>query len=112
MQRMLMTKERRGSNQINTAIGLSVNDTVKLHGSANAEFLKGLRGVDYESGIVFDRSLLKVSQSKVNEEFAAQNIKQQAGYSAEIASVSRKNGQMAKSDAEGLDKLLRQVQEK
>jgi hypothetical protein len=48
----------------------------------------------------------------VNEEFAAQNIKQQAGYSAEIASVSRKNGQMAKSDAEGLDKLLRQVQEK
>jgi hypothetical protein len=71
---------------------------VKLHGSANAEFLKGLRGVDYESGIIFDRSLLKVSQSKVNEEFAAQNIKQQAGYSAEIASVSRKNAQSILND--------------
>ncbi|EIN5953638.1 hypothetical protein V9K19_002373 [Vibrio cholerae] len=88
-----MSREAKSSNHIHTAVGLSVNETVKLHGSANAEFLKGLRGIDYESGVVFDRSLLKVSQSKVNTEFAEQNLKQQAGYSAEIASVSRKNAQ-------------------
>ncbi|HCE2428474.1 TPA: hypothetical protein NGU10_000888 [Vibrio parahaemolyticus] len=93
-----MNNKKNNSNKVNTAIGLSVRNNVDRHGSANAEFLKGLRGVDHESGVVFDRSLRKVSQSKVNSEFLEQNLKQQSGYSAEIASVSRKNAQ---SIAEG-----------
>ncbi|EEX42720.1 hypothetical protein VFA_000477 [Vibrio furnissii CIP 102972] len=88
-----MTYKRDRRNQVNTAIGLSNVDTVSKFGSATAEFLKGLRGVDHESGVFSDRSLIKVSQSKVNCEFVEQNLKQQAGYSAEIASTSRKNAQ-------------------
>ncbi len=88
-----MNNKKVSCNHVNTAIGLSLNDTVKLHGAANAEFLKGLSGIDYESGVIFDRSLLQVSQYKLNPEYVENNLKQQAGYSAEIASVSRKNAQ-------------------
>lgn len=68
-------------------------ETTSRYGSAGAEFLKGLRGVDYETGQVFDRSLIKVSQGKLNPEYYKSNLKQQAGYSAEIVSTSRKNAE-------------------
>lgn len=70
----------------NTIAGATA-ETVSRYGSAGAEFLKGLRGIDYETGQKFDRSLLDIS------EYAGNNIKQQAGFSAEIDSVSRKNAE-------------------
>lgn len=61
------------------------------YGNAGAEFLKGLRGIDYETGKVFDRSLEQVSNYALDTENIDKNLKQQAGFSAEIASTSRKN---------------------
>lgn len=68
-------------------------DTVARHGSAGAEFLKGLRGIDHETGRSFDRSLLRVAGYKINPDYVEENIKVQAGFSAEIAGVSRKNAE-------------------
>lgn len=48
----------------NAGISGALVETTSRYGSAGAEFLKGLRGVDYETGQVFDRSLIKVSQGK------------------------------------------------
>lgn len=75
------------------AIAGGLFETVARHGDAGAEFLKGLRGIDYATGQKFDRSLLDVANYKINANDAVKNIKQQAGFSAEIASVSKRNAQ-------------------
>lgn len=78
-------------NLRNTLIGAGSLENIQRHGDGGAEFLKALRGVDYETGKVFDRSLKKVSEGKLNPDYVEQNLKQQAGFSAEISSVARKN---------------------
>lgn len=90
-----MTSDARKNPQTlsNTAIAGALSETVSRHGLTGAEFLKGLRGVDYETGQIFDRSLRSVAQGKLNPNYYEQNLKQQAGFSAEIASVSKKNAQ-------------------
>jgi hypothetical protein len=80
-------------SEANTLIGLSQIENINRHGSANAEFLKGLRGFDYETGVKLDRGLRDIAGYKVNENYRDQNIKQQAGFSAEIASVSHRNAE-------------------
>ncbi len=76
-------------------IALSARETVLRHGAANAEFLKGYRGVDNETGQRFAKGLADISGHKINADplKAAQNIKQQAGYSAEVATTSRDNAE-------------------
>lgn len=81
------------NNLTDTAIAGALSETVSRYGLAGAEFLKGLRGVDHETGQIFDRSLRGVAQGKLNPNYYEQNLKQQAGFSAEIASVSQKNAQ-------------------
>lgn len=78
-----------------TATALSASETVSRYGSANAEYLKGYRGVDNETGQKFAKGLADIAKHKVNADpkFAAQNIKQQAGYSAEVAATSRDNAE-------------------
>lgn len=73
------------------AIAAGNQELVNRFGSAGAEYLKGLRGIDYELGIKFDRSLFDIQNYKLNPEYIEKNIKQQAGFSAEIAHVSKKN---------------------
>lgn len=89
-------------DKVRVAVGLSGTEIVSRFGNANAEFIKGYTGVDNETGHVFAKSLKAIAESKVNEDsrYAAQNIKQQAGYSAEIATTSRDNAEaiIQKSD--------------
>lgn len=80
----------------NITIGAGLYETVSRHGAAGAEFLKGLRGIDYETGQTFAQSLLGISRQKLHPDYIKSNIKQQAGYSAEIASVSKRNAQAIK----------------
>ena len=65
--------------------------TVQRYGAAIKEHLVAYDGVDYERGTVASRSLKSVAQSKVNPNDSARNIKQQAGFSAEIKSAARAN---------------------
>lgn len=85
--------EQNIDNLKNSAITGALFETVSRHGDASAEFLKGLRGVDNQTGQVFDRSLEKIAQYKLDGQFRERNIQQQQGFSAEIASVSKQNAE-------------------
>lgn len=74
-----------------TAIGAGSAETVNRYGSASAEHLKALRGVDQETGKILDRSLRSIAKSKINPEYRENNISQQAGYSAEVAKTAKDN---------------------
>ena len=69
----------------------ATTETVQRGGSANAEFIKGYTGRDNETGKVFAKSLEGISKYKVNPDWSENNIKQQAGFSAEVAATSRDN---------------------
>ncbi|MBY6031115.1 hypothetical protein KUV41_17285 [Halomonas sp. DP8Y7-1] len=74
---------------------LGLHETVQRFGSANAEYIKGYRGFDHETGTLFAKGLAEISKHKVSDDprWSAQNIKQQAGYSAEVATTSRDNAE-------------------
>ena len=74
---------------------MSTKETVERFGSANAEYIKGYRGVDNETGQKLAKGLAGIAKHKVsaNPEEAAKNIKQQAGFSAEVATTSRDNAE-------------------
>jgi hypothetical protein len=74
-------------------VALSGAETVSRYGSANAEYIKGYAGIDQETGRKVAKGLSDVAKHKVNTDYAAQNIKQQAGFSAEIATTSRDNAE-------------------
>lgn len=82
-------------DMVRTVTALSANETVQRFGSANAEYIKGYRGVDNETGQRLAKGLADIAKHKVNDDsrYAAQNIKQQAGYSAEVATTSRDNAE-------------------
>lgn len=75
------------------AIEWAAAETVQRYGSAAKEYLVALEGVDNETGKVYKRSLKSVSKSKVNPEYEKQNLKQQAGFSAEILDVADQNAE-------------------
>ncbi|MEY4593138.1 MAG: hypothetical protein RIR18_2033 [Pseudomonadota bacterium] len=72
---------------------LSTHETVGRYGCANAEYIKGYAGVDNETGQKFAKGLADIAKYKVNPDYVEQNIKQQAGFSAEIATTSRDNAE-------------------
>lgn len=76
-------------------IALSADETVNRFGSANAEFIIGYRGVDNETGKEFAKGLADIAKHRVHPDpiKRAQNIKQQAGYSAEVSATSRRNAE-------------------
>ena len=87
---------------IRTGVALSANEVVSRYGSANAEFIKGYAGLDNETGQEFSKGLADIAKHKLNENpgEAVKNIKQQAGFSAEVAATSRDNAEaiIGKSD--------------
>lgn len=87
-------KEDEGSTLRNVAVGAANIETVGRFGSANAEYIKGYTGVDNETGQKFAKGLKGISEGKADHPIHAQNnIKQQAGYSAEVATTSRDNAE-------------------
>lgn len=80
----------------NVAISSGATETVARYGSAAAEFVKAYRGVDNETGIKLAKGLKGISKYKVStqsEKVAANNIKQQAGFSAEVQMAAQKNAE-------------------
>ena len=68
-------------------------EAVQRYGSAVKEHSVAYTGMDNEAGIRLTRGLKSVSESKINPDFAENNIKQQAGFSAEIKSAARGNAE-------------------
>lgn len=81
------------SDTKNYTIASATHEFTQRFGEAGGQFLAGLRGIDNATGQVFDRSLQRISEGRINPATAEQNIKQQAGYSAEVASVSKRNAE-------------------
>lgn len=86
---------RTHARAVRAGVAMSAGETVQRFGSAGAEFIKGYRGVDNETGQRFAKGLADIARHKVNADpvQAARNIKQQAGYSAEVAATSRDNAE-------------------
>ena len=78
-------------NAVRIGVMFSTSEVVSRFGSADAEFLKGYNGVDKQTEQEFAKGLEKISTYKVNPEFEKSNLKQQAGFSAEVATTSRDN---------------------
>lgn len=83
------------SDKQRTTVALSTSETVSRYGSAGAEFIKGYTGVDNELGQKFSKGLADIAKHKVNSNpvEATKNIKQQAGFSAEVAATSHDNAE-------------------
>lgn len=83
------------ADSIRAGVAMSARETVERFGSANAEYIKGYTGVDQETGQIFAKGLKEIAGHKVNADpvEAAKNIKQQAGFSAEVAATSRDNAE-------------------
>ena len=77
----------------NAGMATGLTEISGRYGEASKEFLVALDGVDNAMGKTLHRSLKDISNYKINPEFEEQNLKQQAGYSAEISSVAKKNAE-------------------
>ncbi len=64
---------------------------ITRYGTAIKEDIVAYTGVDNTTGQVLKKSLKSIHNSKVNPADAARNIKQQAGFSAEVEEVKRAN---------------------
>lgn len=75
------------------AAGVVLTDVTARHGAAVNEHLAAYDGINYEAGFTprarMQKSLKSIAKSKVHHKFEKQNLKQQAGFSAEVIETSR-----------------------
>lgn len=83
-------KEKTLTNAILAGVS---EDVVCRFGSGIKEHLVAYTGMDHETGTQLKRSLEGIHQSKVNPEYESQNLKQQAGFSAELKEVVRRRAE-------------------
>ena len=60
-------------------------------GAAIKEHLSAYSGIDYENGIKYTKNLKNISHQSINPGFKAQNLKQHAGFAAEVKESAREN---------------------
>lgn len=80
-------------NDFQEAVIGTTTENVARYGHAAAEYIKGYRGNVSADGKIIKKGLKQVAESKVNSEYEYQNLKQQAGFSAEIHYVDKENAQ-------------------
>lgn len=68
-------------------------EVVQRYGSAVKQHYVAYSGMDNETGQRMAKGLKDISRSKVNPKYRSTNIKMQAGFSAEVKSVARKNAE-------------------
>lgn len=89
-----MKKKKKHTESIDLAAQSgAANEVVSRYGSAAKEHLVSYSGVDNENGRKLVRGLKKTAGSKINEGYASQNIKQQAGFAAEDKYTARQNAE-------------------
>ena len=75
-------------------IGALASDEISQRfGGAVKEHLAAYSGVDNEAGKVLTKGLKNISESKVNPDYKATNLKQQAGFAAEVKETARENAE-------------------
>ena len=74
-------------------IAAAQQDVVQRYGAAIKEHLVAYSGEDRERGQTLSRHLKGISKSKVSPQNADTNLKQQAGFSAEVKAAARENAE-------------------
>lgn len=75
----------------NVIIEGASTETVQRYGSAVKEHIIAYSGIDNENGEQLKKGLKQISESKLNPKYIKQNLKQQAGFSAENKYAAREN---------------------
>ena len=93
-----MTKEEKIKKQeekklYNAALSGAAHEVVQRYGSAEKEHLVAYFGKDNETGKKLTKSLKEISNSRTSEKYYDANIKQQAGFSAEVKGAARRNSE-------------------
>ena len=87
-------KQNKNEDSLNLAAQAgAAHEVVDRFGSASKEHFVAYSGKDNEFGRTLKRGLKKTSKSKINPEYAKQNIKQQAGFAAEDKYTARQNAE-------------------
>jgi len=86
-------KEKEKNTKENLVAGLSTSEVVDRYGSANSEHIVGYTGTNNETGQVLQKGLKKISTHNVNEQYEENNLRQQAGFSAEVKKTARTNAE-------------------
>lgn len=79
----------------NGAITGVAGDVAKRYGDAIKGHLVAYNGIDNENGIKLHDSLKSISQHKINPDYKYSNMKQRAGYAAEVKETARVNAERA-----------------
>jgi hypothetical protein len=86
-------EEEKAKTLVNAGLAGASAEVVQRYGSAVKEHLVAYSGVDNEAGKTLTKGLKSISESKVNPEYQFQNLKQQAGFAAEVKETARENAE-------------------
>lgn len=86
-------REKLAKNLERQALNGAAAERVQRYGSAAKQYYVAYSGMDNETGDRLAKGLKDISESKINPQYKSQNIKQQAGFSAEVRSTARKNAE-------------------
>ena len=88
---LINNSDEKISTYKNVIIEGASTETVQRYGSAIKEHFVAYSGIDNESGEQLKKGLKQISEAKINPEYIKQNLKQQAGFSAENKYAAREN---------------------
>lgn len=88
-----LRKARHAEELERSAIEGAAAETVQRFGSAAKEHYVAYSGMDNEAGKQLKKGLKSISEYKVNPDYAEQNVKQQAGFSAEVKTTANRNAE-------------------
>ncbi len=74
-------------------IAHGTSEIVGRFGSAGAEHIKAYTGIDNETGKKLAKGLRDIAKGKLHPDYTEANLKQQAGFSAEVAATSLDNAE-------------------
>lgn len=73
------------------------SEMLNRYSEAGKQFKVAYDGIDQETGQKLHQGLKSISESKVNPDYATQNINQQAGLSAEVLDTAKRNAENIKN---------------
>lgn len=95
---------KENKNSITTSIELAEGSIVQKTGEAASQMIQAYNGKRYDSFgneiSHYGRNLKQISEYKINPEYCDQNVKQQAGFSAELVNEARKNKKLINAQSE------------
>ncbi|SDB18700.1 hypothetical protein [Eubacterium oxidoreducens] len=86
-------KNKKEKDLLNAGVAGAAYEKVQRYGSAAKQHYVAYSGEDNELGKKLVKGLKQISEEKVNPDYEYQNIHQQAGFSAEVKDVARKNAE-------------------